>query len=149
MSVMPLLHRPHHSLWAFLNAFGLSLVTVPFGPSLKKLLSGGIADRNDRRVRRLLLDGNRVEPLSHLVGPADQAHADLRLNLALHDRWSGKDSFSPLAKREHQGTVVEVANDKRVDALRIEPEIDCSANGTMSRGEKHRRAVERLGETVD
>src|SRR4051794_22067807 len=104
------------------------------------------ADRDDRRVLRLLLERDRVEPLAHVPDAAHEFEAHLPPDVRLDYGRGGEDAVARAAEPEHERAVVELAGDDGVDALRVEPGVERPADLRVVAREEERGAVQRLGE---
>lgn len=93
-------------------------------------------------------EGDGVEVAAGVLGGADEAEIVIALRFADDDGGERDDSAALLCDREHEGGVVELAEDEGVEALGIEPGVDGLADGGVVGGEEHGRAVEGAGESA-
>src|SRR5687768_7274234 len=107
-----------------------------------------LADRDDRRVLQLALDGDRVEALPHLVGAPDHFHAVLPSDLSLDH---GRRREDARARRSHllqQRGVLDLGDDLRTDVLCRHPLVERPAETRVVGRQEERRSVERLREAA-
>ena len=94
------------------------------------------------------LVGDGVEALADGVDAADRHDAILPADLGGNRRRADEDAGALLAERLHQRAVVELADDGRPDAGRLEPVVELPADDGALARQQHRRAGQRLREAA-
>src|SRR4029453_1360365 len=82
-------------------------------PSSEQVLPRLLADGDDGGGRELTLARHRVEAVTELLDPTDDAYAMALADFAFDGRRSREDAFAMLAERVHQLRIVELAKHRR------------------------------------
>src|SRR5215469_3502224 len=105
------------------------------GVPREQLLARCVTDRNDRRVLQLSLDRDRIEAVSHVRRAPDPMET-LLPELALKDGGNGKHSPARLSEGSKQRIILKLPCNCGSNAVRIEPQIQATADGGVLRGYK-------------
>src|SRR4051812_10717453 len=91
-------------------------------------------------------DGVELRP--NFACASDRAQAFLTTNLRLDYRWKREHPGAGFSESSEQRVILEFANNCRPDSIRLKPKIQISSQGGVVGRQKHRCAVQRLGEVA-
>ena len=112
----------------------------------KQLCPGGPGDGGNTGVGDAALDGDGEELLHQLGCLAHDLHAELRHGFVLQNAGRGENASTLPTKGIHEGAVVELSDDERLELIFVEPVIELLAHGRRGALDQHGCTMKALRE---